>query len=277
MALLRLMCVAPLAAVVTLAPGAPALAQSLPPCPPKASKLRVSVTDENSIPRRPRATHVVRVVPNRDDLPSEGNVTWTGPPGLEQEYSTASFTVDQPGPVVLVGRWQSSYETGPELDVVDCEATKELTLDVIPAPPPGFFPPAEDDFGGQLPWNLRFNPATNLRPLVLRVRGVEKARRPGRGARSRVVSIAMREGDSGTDLRRPRWFKLGGWLWGLVRAGDRIQLKARPGGWFPKIPAGLRFGFEVTWSQGGELIGRTTAVGRCGNDACFPRVRTRRG
>ena len=269
------------AAGATLAAAAPAAAQSLPACPPGASKLRTSIRNAEGLVRPARATHEIQVVPNFDDLPSEGVVTWSGPPGITQERgsSVASFVIDTPGPVQVTGTWTSSYESGDE--VFPCTATKALTVDVLPAPPPGFFPPR--GFGGELAWNVRFNAASDLRPVKLTIRGVRSARRPGRGATKHQLTIISRAGDRGTALRRGRTFLAGGWAFYAARVGDRIQLKARPGtpvrrGALPRgIPAGLRFGLEVTFTQAGRLLGRTIVTGSCGADECRPRIRTKRG
>lgn len=258
----------------------PALAQSPPPCPPGSAKLRVVTLGADRIPRPPRATHATIVAPHVDDEPQQGVVTWSGPPGIQQEKgsSAARLTVDEPGPVAITATWQSAYEPNPEDPPVDCMATKQITLNVLPARPLVFYPPT--GYGGELAWNVRIPSGGDLRPVDVRIRGVRQAARPGSRAPARRVRIALR----GAPMKPARQIVLAGWtfeVWQPVQ--ERIQVKARPGrpirpGALPVgVPAGLRFGFEVSFTQAGRLIGRTFVKGSCDASECRPRIRSRKG
>lgn len=113
-------------------------------------------------------------------------------------------------------------------------------------------------------WGTNIGKTTDLRPVEVRLRGVSRARLPSGKVPFKTATIALRQSDasyglSERHLRSPHWFV------GAEGDDSAIGLRGQVRG------LGLRdkpLGYELQVLQGGRLIARLAAAGKCDDVQC---------
>lgn len=264
------MLVGGLIALASLA-ATPGAAQAPAPCAPgvaPAATIRgFDVEDGGGVLT---ATHTIALEAHDRDgyVP---NVTFSLPPAAQARGTEGNpaFSIDTPGRAHVSATW--SYDVESDGSAGTCTASAERTFQ-LQAPealtfrgvPPGVY----TDDGFQL--LVRAGKNADLRPVEFRLRGVRRARLPGRAARLQRIALSMRRGDPGlplTDVRRPR---AAGWKF---HVGYVDQHEVGIGAQVIDSHRGRRgrasgFGFSIEFVQARHRVGRIRAVGSCGYLGC---------
>jgi hypothetical protein len=248
---------------------APAGAQTPQPCAPgvaPSATIRGYDGEDGGGPLT--ATHTIGLEAHDRNGPIR-DVTFTLPPGAEARGSESdpAFSVDTPGQVPVTATW-SHYN---DADGSSCTASAQGTLRIRPATAltfiglrPGTW--TSETFGSV----VRAGKNADVRPVQLRLRGVRRARLPGRGTRVQTLTLALRRGDRGLSLGRSRKLRAAGWQFFIgfvdehnidIRTTLLDNRRGRRG------PA-RGFGYTVQLVQAGERVGRIRVIGRCGYLGC---------
>src|SRR5262249_48136808 len=122
-------------------------------------------------------------------------------------------------------------------------------------------------------WGTNIGKTTDLRPVQVRLRGVSRARLPGGHVPFKTATIALRQSDAGYGLaerHRRSPHRVGG------AAGDDSVNRPRGRGPGPGI-RDKAVGYEVQVLQGGRLIARLAAAGKCDDVQCqFKKLKLKR-
>ena len=258
------------ALVVCLAVVWPAAAQAPdPPCAPGvAPTATIRATDDGG---SLTATHPIDLLlATPEDEISEFEVVL--PPGaVRDRWATpTAFHVDAPGQVPITATWSHFVVE----DAADCTASATTTLDVGPAKPLRYIGPSRHKgWLSSLEWRVLIGKDADLRPIQVRIRGVRRARLPGASAPVVTVSFALRGGDKGLSYngRALRTLRSAGWHFDadVTRRGAELDIHMRD----HSNRKGRGFGVELELTQAGRLLGRSRAVGRCGDLICNGTVR----
>jgi hypothetical protein len=249
------------APVLCLAMVWPAAAQAPdPPCGPGVAPSATFRTGKLT------ATHPIDLLlETSEEEISEFEVAL--PPGAVRDRwsSPTAFHVDAPGPVPITATWRHFVVE----DAAYCTASAATTLNVEPAKPLRYIAPRRSKgYLDSLDWRLRIGKDADLRPVQVQIRGVRRARLPGASAPVETVTFALRGGDKGLsyDGRALRTVRSAGWHFDadVSQRGAEIGIYMRD----HSNRNGREFGFELELTQAGRRLGRTRAVGRCGNLIC---------
>ena len=256
--------------VLCLAVVSPAAAQAPdPPCAPGvAPSATIQAGDGGG---SLTATHTIDLLlQTSEDEIREFDVAL--PPGaVRDRWATpTAFHVDAPGPVPITATW-SHFVVG---QATDCTASATTTLSIEPAKPLRYIGPARHKgWLSSLEWRVLIGKDADLRPVQVRIRGVRRARLPGASAPVETVSFALRGGDKGLSYngRALRTLRSAGWHFDadVARRGAELGIHMRD----HSNRKGRSFGFELELTQAGRRLGRTRAVGRCGDLICTGTVR----
>ena len=241
-----------------------------PPCPPGvAPSATIRGFDVEDGGGRLTATHTIALeLRGREDGPIP-NAAFTLPAGVQNrgDGNDPAFSVDTPGPVPVTATWSHENQS----DSSTCAASAQGTLRLRPARDltfPGLRPGTSFLDAFQFLLSARKN--ADLRPVQFRLRGVKRARLPGRGARLQTATIALRRGDPGVSRGQSRRLRAAGWrfrignidehdvIFGAEVIDNRRGRRGRSRG----------FGYAIELVQAGERVGRIRAVGRCGYLGC---------
>lgn len=215
------------------------------------------------------ATHTISLEARDRDgyVPS---VTFGLPPGAEArgDASNPAFSVDTPGPASVTATW--SYYV--DADGSTCTASAQGTLRLGPTRPPRFsgLPAGARDFFEYFQLSIRARKNADLRPVRLQLRGVRRARLPGRGARVQTVRLPLRRGDAGLQRGESRRLRAAGWRF-IINFVDEHQIGI--GAQLHETCRGRRgcsrgFGLSIVLAQAGHRVGRVRATGHCGYLGC---------
>jgi hypothetical protein len=179
--------------------------------------------------------------------------------------SPTAFHVEAPGPVPITATWRHFVIE----DAAYCTASAATTLNVEPAKPLRYIPPPRSKgYLDSLDWRVRVGKDADLRPVQVEIRGVRRARLPGASAPVETVTFALRGGDKGLSYygRALRTLRSAGWHFDadVRQRGAEIGIYMRD----HSNRKGRGFGFELELTQAGRRLGRTRAVGRCGDLIC---------
>ena len=260
-----------LAALATAAAAGPAHAQDEPACPPGTPPgAALQAADVENTERVLTATHTIALTVETSDGRSIDDFKLALPSGVQPARSGPSpaFRSDAPGPVRVVASWTDFDTNGP------CTATTEGTFVMEPARAPRFVAPRRGKRDiSELLWTLRVGDETDLRPVEVRLRGVQRARLPGASAPVQTLALGLRRGDpnrmltgSGRVLSSAGWrFRIGPFF----RGEFPIRMSK------PRRATRRGFGFALELVQGGARIGRTRGLGRCEFTVVGPLCRAR--
>jgi hypothetical protein len=189
------------------------------------------------------------------------------PPGAVRDRwsSPTAFHVEAPGPVPITATWRHFVIE----DAAYCTASAATTLNVEPAKALRYIPPPRSKgYLDSLDWRVRIGKGADLRPVQVQIRGVRRARLPGASAPVETVTFALRGGDKGLSYngRALRTVRSAGWHFDadVSQRGAEIGIYMRD----HSNRKGRGFGFELELTQAGRRLGRTRAVGRCGDLIC---------
>ena len=256
---------------VALSGSAGAQTGSAPPCAPGVAPAATihgfDVEDEGG---KLTATHTIGLdARDRDGVISRTTFALPARATIRDSDGNPSFSVDTPGPVPVTATWEHEVQTD-EQDYV-CTATAHGTLRMRPA--------REWTFTGLRPgpsladsYSMAIKTGKNadLRPVVVRLRGVRRARVPGPGARVQATTFALRRGDAGLWRGESRKLRAAGWRFQMGNVDGHLILMnatvidSRRG---RRGPA-RGFGYSIQVSQAGRFAGRVRVVGRCGFLGC---------
>jgi hypothetical protein len=253
------------AAVSTFALPGTALGQDdppPPPCPPGVpGDVTISASDLEDNGGPLTATHTIDLYVQAGDREID-EYRLELPPGAERRNGGATFSVDAPGPVTVRLSWRE-FENGSE-----CSASAETTVNVEPASPVRYSGPRRrSTLMNSLHWSVSARKNADLRPVEMRLRGARRARLPRASAPVQTVTFAFRRGDRGLSYngRAIRTLRSAGWrfqaTFGHTERDVQIDMIHYPG-------PGKGFGIDLELVQGGRVIGRTRAVGRCSYLVC---------
>lgn len=258
-----------LAAVVLVGPVAAAGAQAPPPCAPGvAPAATIRGFDVEDGGGQLTATHTISLEARGRDGVVPG-VNFTVPAGAQNrgDESNPAFSMDTPGPVPVTGTW-SHFDDAAQSD---CTASAQGTLRLRAAKAVTFQGvPRGPSFLDSYSVALRTGKNADLRPVQVRLRGVKRARLPGRGARVQRATIALRQGDAGLSRGESRLLRAAGWRFRIGNVDEHIVLfnaeliNNRRGRRGPS----LGFGYALQLVQARRRVGRQRAVGRCGYLGC---------
>jgi hypothetical protein len=241
-----------------------------PPCPPGvAPSATIRGFDVEDGGGQLTATHTIALeLRGREDGPIP-NAAFTLPAGVQNrgDENDPAFSVDTPGPVPVTATWSHENQS----DNSTCTAGAQGTLRLRPARDltfPGLRPGTSFLDAFQFLLSARKN--ADLRPVQFRLRGVKRARLPGRGARLQTARIALRKGDPGVARGQSRRLRAAGWRF---RIGNIDEHDVIFGAEVIDNRRGRRgpargFGYAIELVQAGERVGRIRAVGRCGYLGC---------
>jgi hypothetical protein len=241
-----------------LAAAAFALAPACPPgIPPEPSIRAYDVEDEGG---QLTATHTIALEAQDRDGPLR-NVAFTLPPSVATRGTegTPAFSLDTPGRVPVTATWSHYVEA----DGSTCTASADTTLRIEAAKPLRFTAPRPGlTQSGHLGWSTRAGNNADLRPVAVRLRGVQRAQK---------LTLALRRGDDGVGWgSRPRVLRAAGWSFHFGLAEEHaILVTARA----PERGRRREFGFELEFVQAGRRIVRTRATGVCDQLGCRYRIR----
>ena len=216
------------------------------------------------------ATHTISLEARGPDGP-EPRAQFTLPAGAQNrgDESDPAFSVDTPGPVPVTATWSHYVEA----DGSSCTAERSghalgsgrqrscASFASVPAIGP----------------SRRSDPCigagknADLRPVQLRLRGVRRARLPGRTARLRTLTLALRRGDKGLSLGQSRRLRTAGLAVLRRSVADEHNIDIRTT--LVDNRRGRRgpargFGYAVELVQAGDRVGRIRVIGRCGYLGC---------
>jgi len=258
-----------MAAVVLTGPAGAQDGSAPPPCAPGvAPAATIRGFDVEDGGGQLTATHTIGLeARNRDGVVP--GVEFTLPAGAQNRgtETNPSFSIDTPGPVSLTGTW-SHFDDDAQ---ASCTASTQGTLRLRPAKALSFegLPPGPS-FADAYSVALRTGKNADLRPVQFRLRGVKRARLPGRGARVRKATIALRRGDSGLSRGESRVMRVAGWRFRIGNIDEHDVLfntdlvDNRRGRRGPSFG----FGYAIELVQAGHRVGRMRAIGRCGYLGC---------
>jgi hypothetical protein len=245
---------------LALAAAAGAQDETEPPCPPgvpAGASIRANDIEDAGGPLT--ATHTIGL----DIETSEGSVsdfTTELPPGVVARDGGRSFQADVPGPVRVRATW-TDFDAG---SGSFCRASAEATFDLQAPRPLRYFPPRRRTRGGAegTVWILLVPEDADLRPVEVRVRGVQRGRAPRASDPLKVVTFTLREGDRGLSYggRADRTIHSGGWLFD-VTFGSRTKLYIQMRDFRRRGPR--RFGIDLQLVQADHRIGHNRFVGHC--------------
>ncbi len=262
------------AAIPAFALTGTAAAQDEPPPPPcpagVPANVRIGASDREDNGGPLTATHTIDVFVEADGEEVR-EFRLELPPGAKRRGGGfPAFSVDAPGPVPIRTTWRH-FEPGAEA----CTASAETTVNVESAKPVRYKgPPRRSRLMNSLSWAVSLGDNADRRPVVMRLRGVRRARLPGASAPVQTVTFTFRRGDRGLSYngRAIRMLRSAGWrfqaTYGHSERDVRIDMINYPG-------PGRGFGIDLELVQGDRVIGRTRAIGRCSYLVC--RYRTVRG
>jgi hypothetical protein len=261
MTLRRLLACAAVGALA-LSGAAGAQDETEPPCPPgvpAGATIRArDIEDYGGAPLT--ATHTIEL----DVVTSDGtypDFTTELPPGVVKRGRGRAFQADRPGPVPVKVTWRE-FDPGAGSF---CRASAEASFEMQAAKPLRYFPPRRRTLGGAdgTVWLLLVPKDADLRPVDVRVRGVQRGRVPRASDPLKVVTFALREGDKGLTYggRSIRTVRSGGWLFDVTFGNYTkltVQMRA-----FARRGGSRRFGIDLQLVQGDRQIGHNRFVGEC--------------
>jgi hypothetical protein len=169
------------------------------------------------------------------------------------------FRSDTPGPVYVRATW-SEFDPG---SGSFCRASTEGTFN-LEAPRPIQYttpPPRKSTGTGGATWILHVPKNADLRPVQVRIRGVQHARLPGASAPLKVATWVLRRGDKGLTYagRSSRTLVTGGWHYDIgFSKPSWLYIHQRD---FARVGP---FGLDLEIVQAGRRIARNRFVGGCG-------------
>ena len=257
-------------AAVALTGAAGAQSGGDPPCPPGEVHATIRASDVEDVGGSLTATHTIGLE-LREGGSEVRNTTFTLPPGARArgDRFDPGFSLDTPGPARVLATWTHHVST--EEEFYSCTATLERTLQLEPPRSLTFVRPIKPTIGLEyFQAQLRAGKNADRRPVELRLRGVRRARLPGRGSPIQRVTLAFREGDEGMWVTDTRGLRAAGWRFHLGYVSrDELGIGAQ----ILDSHRGRRgpaegFGFTIVVVQAGHRVARIRAAGRCGYLGC---------
>jgi hypothetical protein len=249
--------------------ASPAAAQAPQPCAPGAAPAAtIRGFDIEDGGGTLTATHTIGLEARDRDGPIQ-NVTFSLPPGVEARgtESDPAFSFDRPAPIPVTATWSHYVES----DGSTCTASAQGTLQLQPTKPLSFLGLRPGSSRSEAFQSLiRAGKNADRRPVELRLRGVRRARLPGRRARVQTVTLPLRRGDPGLSRARQRRLRAGGWRF-VIGYVDEHQILI--GASLLENCRGRRgcsrgFGFSIDLVQARQRVGRIRVSGRCGYLGC---------
>ncbi len=240
-------------AALALSTGAGAQDETEPPCPPGVpAGAAIHAIGAAGVGGPLIATQTIFLeVETSDRSVSDFKVEL--PPGVVARRGSRAFQADAPGPVHVRATW-SEFDPG---SASFCQASAEATFELLPARPLRYFPPSRRSRVGAdgTVWILLVPDNADLRPVEVRLRGVQRARAPRASDPLTVVTFALRDGDKGLtyDGRAIRIVRSGGWHFD-VTYGTRAKLVVQMRDFARRGPRG--YGIDLKIIQAGRQIGQ---------------------
>jgi hypothetical protein len=248
----------------------PSAAQApAPPCPPgeaPSATIRGFDVEDGGGPLT--ATHTIGLeVRDRDGVIPRASFTVPAHAQNRGDEGNPAFSIDTPGPVPVTATWSHEIQS----DGSTCTATTQRTLRLRAARAPSFNGlPSGPSFADAYSMGFETGRNADLRPVQVRLRGVRRARVPGRGARLRKVTLALRRGDAGLARGEHHTMRVAGWEFRVGNVDEHIvlinvkNLENRRG----RRGRARAFGYSIALVQAGRRVGRERVVGRCGYLGC---------
>lgn len=272
-------------AAVLVALTSPAGAQSNPACPAGVVTVAsFAVQDmEAGSDTTFTATHTLEVDVTFDGtgpVVDESTIQVSGPAGvpafngggpvgkrLDLGPGRAALQTSAPGPLPITATWTQDNGSG----TGNCTGSGSTSVQLQPPTPLRLTDPRhirgehvhlKSDLSWK--WETDIGKTTDLRPVQVRLRGVSRARLPSGHVPFKTATIALRVSDASyglaeRHLRSPHWF--------VGAGGDDSAIGLRG----QERSLGIRdkpLGYELQVLQGGRLIARLAAAGKCDDLQC---------